>query len=454
MARQRVDIPRELALKVLRRTETSLSFPKLLLDQSEARSALMEQRSKAFTYELVMGTLRRRGTLDWAIGTVCGTPIDKLTPWIRNILRIGMYQILYLGGVPKSAAVDESVKLAKKYGHAGTVGLVNAVLRNSNKEKIFAALEAMDEDQSAGIAIKYSHPAWIVEQLREDWGLEAALKIMTGNNIIAPLVARVNTLRATREELLEELARAEVSASPLAHAPEAVVLEGVSSPPKLNAHKNGRLYFQDTSSMLAAHCLDVEPGMKVLDTCAGPGGKSTHLAALMNNEGVVYALDLHEHRVELIDENAQRLGVKIVEARLGDATKDLAQAYAGMDRVLVDAPCSGLGVARRRVDLKWRLRPERIEEVAQLQTAILERAAACVKSGGILVYSTCTVTRRENDMVVDKFLRAHPEFKIDAGLPETAPKIMKSFATEEGFVRIFPGDEGMDGFFIARLRRM
>ncbi len=202
--------------------------------------------------------------------------------------------------------------------------------------------------------------------------------------------------------------------------------------------------------MLAARCLGVRPGDRVLDVCAGPGGKSTHLAALMKNEGHVFALDLHEHRVELIKENADRLGAKIVEARLADATDDLADKYGEMDRVLVDAPCSGMGVIRRRIDLKWRLRPEQIDELARLQSKILEKAAACVKRGGILLYCTCTITRRENSEIVEAFLGAHTDFKPDEALPE----IIEKYATKEGFARILPGEDDMDGFFIARLRRL
>lgn len=434
---------------MIRRTETALSFPKLLIEQSEQRT-LAQQRQKAFTYELVMGTLRRRGTLDWAVGKICETPLGELTPWIRNILRMGMYQILYLDRVPKSAAVDESVKLAKKYGHSGTAGLVNAVLRNAKREKLLAEIDSLDEQNAAELAVKYSHPEWLVDLLTKERGRDAAVKIMENNNAIAPLAARVNTLRITREALVKKLEREGVSASLLPQAEEAVQLEGVSAPQRLEAHRSGLLYFQDPSSMLAAHCLDVEPGHKTLDVCAGPGGKSTHLAALMQNAGKIYALDAHEHRVALIEENARRLGVEIIEARKGDATGELADEYGEMDRVIVDVPCSGIGVIRRRVDLKWRLKPEQIEKLARLQSKILEKAAACVRPGGILVYCTCTITRRENSEVVGEFLDSRPDFVYDAKLPENIEK----YATPERFAQILPGDGNMDGFFIARLKRL
>lgn len=449
MPRQKVDTSREHALKALRRTETTLSFPKLIIGRSEA-TTLLEKRQKAFTYELVMGTLRRRGTLDRSLEDLCETPLAKLTPWIRNILRMGMYQILYLDGVPKSAAVDESVKLAKKYGHSGTAGLVNAVLRNASRDRLAELLDSLDDENPADLAVKYSHPEWVVELLIEEWGRDRAIAIMEGNNAVPPLAARVNTLRTTRDALLEKLEQEGIRAAPLPQTTEAVRLEGVTSPARLRAHKEGELYFQDPGSMLAAHCLGARPGDRVLDVCAGPGGKATHLAALMENEGQIFALDLHEHRIALIEENASRLGAKIIEAKRGDATHDLAGEYGEMDGVIVDAPCSGLGVIRRRVDLKWRLKPERIDELARLQSRILENAAACVRPGGMLLYCTCTITRRENSGIVEAFLRAHTDFERDTAFPE----ILEKYATDAGFVQIMPGDEDMDGFFIARLRRL
>jgi 16S rRNA (cytosine967-C5)-methyltransferase len=363
---------------------------------------------------------------------------------------MGLFQILYLDRVPKSAAVDESVKLAKKYGHAGTAGLVNAVLRNAKREELMQAIESLGEERIADISAKYSHPPWLVELVVEEWGREGALEILRRNNAIPPLTARVNTLRTTRERLLQELKSDGVRANSLAQAEEGIELQDVPGPSSLDAFKRGLLYFQDAASMLAARCLAVEPGQKVLDVCAGPGGKATHLAALMENSGKIYALDFYDHRVALIEENAGRLGANIIEARKQDATGDLAAYHGGMDRVIADVPCSGIGVIRRRLDLKWRLKPERIDELARLQSEILEKAAQCVRPGGILLYCTCTMTRKENDETVRAFLGGHSEFKLDPRLPNCVEK----YLTKEGWVRIMPGDENMDGFFIARFKRL
>ena len=449
MPRPKVDPAREQALQILHRTETSLSFPKLLIEYSVER-AVSTERDKALTYQLVIGTLRHRGTLDWALRKLCKTPLEDLTPWIRNILRMGLYQILFLDRIPKSAAVDESVKLAKRYGHAGTAGLVNAVLRNAKRDQLLHSIQSLGEDAIPDIAAKYSHPEWLAELLLNDWGKEKAIETMKHNNAIPPLTARVNTLRATRDALLQEFETEGIQARPLPHTDETIELISVSAPWKLDAHKRGLFYLQDPSSMLAAHCLAAQPGEKVLDVCAGPGGKATHSAALMNNAGEIYALDVYDHRIKLIEENARRLGATIIETHKQDATADLKSRYGEMDRVVADVPCSGLGVIRRRVDLKWRLRPEQIDELVRLQSAILDSAAECVRRGGILLYCTCTVTRRENSEMVKDFLHHHPEFTIDA----SPPKQLEKYLSEEGSVQIMPGDDDMDGFFIARLRRL
>ncbi|RJP14309.1 MAG: 16S rRNA (cytosine(967)-C(5))-methyltransferase RsmB [Candidatus Abyssobacteria bacterium SURF_5] len=448
MPKQLVDPAREQALKILRKTEAALSFTKLLLASQEEAAA--SDLARAFIHQLVMGALRTRGTLDWALSRQSTTPLEELSSWIRNILRLGLYQILYLDRVPKSAAVDESVKLAKKYGHAGTAGLVNAVLRNSHREELLRAVDALPEDNAADLSVKYSHPQWMVEQFIQDWGSERTITILKNNNKMPPLSARVNALRTDRRKLLEQLEREGVQASPVPLLEEAVEFAAGATPWKLPAHEKGLFYLQDVSSMFASYCLDVRPGHTVLDACAGPGGKATHLAALMRNQGKINALDVHEHRLGLIRENAARLGAAIVETKEQDATEDLTPLFSGADRVLADVPCSGLGVIRRRVDLKWRLRPEQIPALVELQAKILERASECLKPGGLLVYSTCTIAKRENERLVEGFLSRHSRFEVDPHVP----KPLEKYLTSKGFVQILPGDENMDGFFIARLRRL
>jgi 16S rRNA (cytosine967-C5)-methyltransferase len=448
MPKQLVDPTREQALKILRKTETALSFPKLLMTSQEESATA--RRARALVYQLVMGTLRYRATLDWALDRKSSAPVTELSSWIRNILRMGLYQILFLDRIPKSAAVDESVKLAKKYGHAGTAGLVNAVLRNSHREELLQAIEDMPEDNPADLAVKYSHPQWMVETLLADWGMEQTIRILKNNNVIPPVTGRVNTILTERERLLAELQEQGVHVSALPLAVEAVEFAGDGSPQNSAAYEKGLFYLQDVSSMLAAHCIDAQPGQRVLDACAGPGGKATHMAALMRNEGEIYALDAHAHRVALIEENARRLGARIIQARRQDATEDLTAAYGGVDRALTDVPCSGLGVIRRRIDLKWRLRPQQVDELARLQSAILERAAECVRPGGLLVYCTCTITRKENAGLVKQFLQRHTLFRV----APVAPAVPEKYVDDEGFAQILPGDDNMDGFFIARLKRL
>jgi 16S rRNA (cytosine967-C5)-methyltransferase len=327
---------------------------------------------------------------------------------------------------------------------------VNAVLRNSKREEFLNSVESLDDNCLSDIPMKYSHPAWMVELLVEDWGRETAIEILRRNNDIPPLVARVNTLRTTRDMLVRQLDADGIMAAPLPQTGEAVKIHSAQAPPSdIQAHKDGLLYFQDAASMLAVQCLDARPGQEIIDVCAGPGGKATHIAALMENKGKILALDIHDHKVGLVQDNAQRLGVSIIETRKEDATAGLEAYHGKMDRVLADVPCSGIGVIRRRLDLKWRLVPERIDECASIQARILESAAECVRTGGILLYCTCTVTQKENSGTVQDFIRRHPEFKID---PELPPHLEK-YRTKQGFVQIMPGSEDMDGFFIARLRR-
>ncbi|GAB4341456.1 MAG: 16S rRNA (cytosine(967)-C(5))-methyltransferase RsmB [Candidatus Abyssubacteria bacterium] len=447
--KHKVDPIREDALKILRRTESALSFPKILIEYSVERMATTA-RERAFEYQLVMGVLRYRGTLDWALEKLCDSPVEQLTPWIRNILRMGLYQILFLDRIPQSAAVDESVKLAKRYGHRGTAGLVNAVLRNAKKNELLRELQSLDEESFPNLAAKYSHPQWLVELLVNEWGRPRAVEIMKRNNEIPPLTARCNTLCTSRDALLRKLESEGIRAGALPHVPEGIEFPASTTPWRLKAHKRGLFYLQDASSMLAASCLGAEPGQTILDACAGPGGKATHLAALMRNRGKIYALDLYEHRLKLVRDNARRLGVRIIEPRLQDATRDLAREYAGVDAALVDAPCSSLGVIRRRVDLKWRLRHEQIGQLADLQRSILERVAECVRPGGTLLYCTCTITREENTDIVEGFLASHPEFAAEKEFPARVAR----YTRQDGFVQVLPGQNNMDGFFIARLRRL
>ncbi len=411
---------------------------------------------RAFITELVYGTLRRLNTLDWVLGSFLQKPLAGLPPRIRNILRLGAYQLLYLDRVPDSAACNESVNLARRYGHPGTVKLVNAVLRNVARRKGQLAFPDLAADPGQGIAVKYSHPAWLVRRWLAEFGQAQTEELCRANNEIPPNMIRTNTLKITRPELKRVLATKGVESREGRFAPETLLIDGFRSIGDLQAFNSGFFMVQDESSTLAGHALNPSPGSLVIDACSAPGGKSTHLAQLMGNQGHIISADLYPHKLELIRENAARLGVDIIEPVLIDAA-ELDRTYGGQaDYVLVDAPCSGLGVLRRRPEIKWRQDPARFEELHNLQVKLLAGAAGCLKPGGVMVYSTCTITREENLEVVEEFLRQHQTFELAGlagNLPAALAEMTGAAAMDRGYLQLLPHVHGTDGFFLARLRR-
>lgn len=438
-----------------------------LVDQEEAYSNLAlnsvlekyrpEKQDRGFVTELAYGALRTQNTLDWVLGRFLKKPVTGLTPWIRNILRSGVYQLMFMDRVPVSAAVNESVNLAKRYGHKGTVGLVNGVLRNVVRSLPDIAFPDPEKEPVQHIAVKYSHPEWLVKRWLKEYGFTETVELCKANNEIPPNAVRTNTLRISRAELKNRLEDEGLQVMEGHLAPETLIIEGFKSVGSIAAHREGLFLVQDESSTLVGHALKPAPGSMVIDACSAPGGKTTHLAQLMGNRGRIVACDIHEHKLDLVRENVGRLGIIIIEPVLLDATR-LHEEYSGQaDYILVDAPCSGLGVLRRRPEIRWRKKPEQIAELHELQLAILDSAARCLKPGGALVYSTCTVTEEENTGVVKEILRRHPELKPEslAGcLPESLPDLSGLETIPDGYVQFLPHRHGTDGFFIARFRRV
>ncbi len=415
-----------------------------------------EKLDRGFITELVYGTLRTLHTLDWVLGHFLKKPLAGLPASIRNILRMGVYQILYLDKVPDSAACNESVNLAKQYGHAGTVKLVNGVLRNIARKRGQLDFPDIAKEPVQGIAIKYFHPAWLVQRWVEEFGPAVTEELCRANNEIPPNTVRTNTLKTTRDELKQILAGEGVETKEGRFAPETLVIDGFKSIGGLQAHQAGLFMVQDESSTLVGHALKPAPDSLVIDACSAPGGKSTHLAQLMANQGHIISVDIHPHKLELVRDNAARLGVEIIEPILLDAT-ELDQKYAGRaDYVLVDAPCSGLGILRRRPEIRWRKNPAQIAGLQSLQAKILDSAARCLKPGGVLVYSTCTVTREENTDVIAGFLRKSGDFTLESLVGYLPPGLLHMPGTQtidRGYLQFLPHIHGTDGFFIARIRK-
>jgi 16S rRNA (cytosine967-C5)-methyltransferase len=436
-----LDKPREQALAILRRAEDGV-FAGALLEQARPSFSPLDN---AFILELVYGTLRNRERIDWALDQFSKKPVRKTDPWTRNILRLGAYQLLFLDRVPASAAVNTSTELAKHHGKKP--GYANGLLRNLERNRNAVAWPG-PADPVKHLSVLYSHPAWLVRRWVERFGVEAAEALLASNNQPAPLTVRTNTLKTTREELKASLESQGVWTRETAFSPAG--LEIVSSHAgitTLQAFQDGWFMVQDQAAQLVGMLLAPKPGETVLDACAAPGGKATHLAEMMKDEGTVVALESDPRRIERIRDNSRRLRTTIILPVVGDATTFREGTY---DKILIDAPCSGLGVLRRHPDGRWTKSEKTIREKQALQRKILENCSRLLKPGGALVYATCTTEPEENEEVINAFLAGHPEFALDdprPHLPASAGKLVD----DKGFFRTFPAELEMDGFFGARM---
>ena len=439
---------REVALKIINDVIHNHAYANIALAREINRQKLSDQ-DRRFITELVYGTIKAKATIDWMIGHYINRPLDKIAPVILNILRMGMYQIFFLSKIPVSAACNQSVELTKKYGHTGTVKFVNAVLRNAGRSPEKIVYPDRQKHTAKFLALTYFHPEWLVKRWIKRLGVEAAEELCRINNLTPPLCLRTNTLKNTREELLMILEKEGVSAEPSKWTPEGIVCHSYPALSTLKSLRDGLFQVQDESSMLVAHVLDPKPGEFIIDTCAAPGGKSTHIAALMQNKGRLLSADIHDHKLTITRENAERLGITMIETKVLDATTIGNQYPSQADRVLVDAPCSGLGVLRRKADSRWRKEESMLRELPILQQEILRSAAECVKVGGILVYSTCTTEPEENQQVVEKFLQDRPNFAL-----EKTSSFIPTPVDDAKMIQLWPHVDQVDGFFIARMIRM
>lgn len=400
--------------------------------------------------ELVLGVLRRQGTLDHLLSSLVSQPLGRLDPLLLVLLRVGLYQLVYLDRIPESAAVNESVKLAKRMVPRAS-GLVNAVLRNYLRRGKEIRFPDPQEEPAHSMAARHSHPLWLVRQWIGQLGEDEAERLARASSLQAPLTLRVNTLHTGRDELLERLSSAGVAAVPCCFSPHGIQVEGRCSVPDLPGFREGLFTVQDEASQLAGLLLEPRPGERLLDACAAPGGKATHLAQQMEDRGELVAMDLSASKLSLVDEAARRLGIGIIRTRRGDLRRGEGLPGGPFDRILVDAPCSGLGVIRRNPEAKWRLSPADIDRLAETQKGMLANAAGLLRPGGTLLYSTCSTSREENEAVVHDFLSRRDDFVLE-DLKEAFPRWRDLFS-DEGMMRSWPHRHGMDGFFAARLRR-
>lgn len=443
---------REMALKTLKAVEEEGAYANLELNKVLEKYK-PSKLDRAFATEIVYGTLRTLNTLDWIISRFLKQPLASQTPWIRNILRLATYQLVYMDKVPAAAACNEAVELSKKYAYGGVVKFVNGVLRNITRNLDKIEFPNIDEDPISHVALKYSHPSWMVERWLKEYGLKETIALCKANNEIPPNTVRTNTLRISRSELIDRFEGEGLRAKETNYAIEGLNIESFVSLRTLKTFKEGLFQVQDESSMLVGHVLNPAYGSRVIDATGAPGGKSTHIAQLMKNTGVILSYDIHPHKINLIKENARRLGMLNIKATVGDAREMSADLHNWADYVLLDAPCSGLGVLRRRPDSRWRKEPYQIPAIVRLQRDLLESVCQCVRPGGVLLYSTCTITNEENLGQIKAFLKDHSEFVLE----DIAPLLPANMANEpginDGYLQLLPHVHGMDGFFMARMRK-
>lgn len=437
-----VSIARACAFDVVREVFEQDAYADVAFRRAAERRVL-ERRDRSLAMRLAYGAIQRKATLDHLIERLTDRPVARLDGAVLAALRIGLYQLLYLEGVPDHAAVDESVELAKSGSNGGHT-LVNAALRRAARDGR-SLLEELSDDDAAQAAMLHSHPLWVAELWWRGLGPDDARLLMARDNEPAESAVRANTLRTDAAELAAALERegARPRGDPV--VPEAVVLDAPYDLHGSPLFESGALMPQSRASMLVAHAVDPEPGETVLDLCAAPGAKTTHLAALMGDEGRVAALDLDPRRARAIEHNCRRLGVGCVEVRQGDAAE--ARFPGEFDRVLVDPPCSDLGTLQSRPDARWRKQPSQVAELTRLQARILDAAAASVRAGGRLVYSTCTIDEAENERQIDAFLERHPNFAVI----DLSPLYPEAARGQLGFIQTLPHRHDTDGFFIAAL---
>ncbi|WP_048602552.1 16S rRNA (cytosine(967)-C(5))-methyltransferase RsmB [Rubeoparvulum massiliense] len=443
---------REFVLQTLNRVDEGEAYANL---ESHAvlEHASLSSRDAGLYTELVYGTIQRQNTLDYYIQQfVVAKQWRKMESWVRNLVRMSIYQLQYLNKIPAHAVINEAVELAKRYGHPGTASFVNAVLRNVTRHPERLAIPDT-LPKSERIALETSHPTWMIECWLEQYGEAETYRIAEANLRRAHQHVRVNLLRTTREEVATQLEQEGFTVEPSPYLPEGLRILRGGSVARSTSFRQGYCTIQDENAMLVAQLLQPLPGSKVLDACAAPGGKTGHLAELMENRGEVIAVDLHPHKRQLIAEQMERLQLTIVQPHAGDVRTMLKELDQTFDFILLDAPCSGLGVLRRKPEIKWRKQEEEILQLAQLQLELLEAVANYLKPGGFLVYSTCTIMPQENEAVVAQFLNSHENFK---GVPPTSMVFKDLPACSDaklGSLLVLPYLTDGDGFFMARIQR-
>lgn len=447
---------RHLARLVLDQYENEDAYLNLALTRVLNEFNQADQREKAFCSELVYGVLRHLLKIDFFLGRLLSRPLDSLKPTVKNVLRIAIYELTQLLNTPEHAVVNSAVAEIKKTKYAGLAGLINGVLRNFLRQRHQIALPDRQRDPVHYLEVEYSHPQWLIEHWLERFGFEATESILKADNEKPPLTARINQYLVNCSDFKAELTSQGIIWCQGCFLEEAISLRNLpKSLEGLSVFQDGKIFVQDESSMLVAHLVEPHPHETIIDLCAAPGGKSTHMAELTKDQCRIISVDDHPHKIDLIKENASRLKLESIEPVLGDARDIFAKDNRAVDAVLVDAPCSGTGVLRRRIDARYRRRPEDIKALAALQKDILQQAACLVRPGGRLIYSTCTLEPEENQVQIKQFLENNPDYQIEP-YSKYLPAEINLYSTDNNqqWLTLLPVTDGGDGFFMCRLKRI
>lgn len=404
----------------------------------------LDRRDAALATRLCFGVLQTRMTLDWYLEQRCTGGLKKLEPKVLSILRISLYQILYMDKIPPSAAVNEGVQLTKQHcRNPRAAGMVNGVLRGILRDMPLPLPQGRDDLET--LSLQTSHPRWLVEEFAQELGMDGVQAWLNADNDQPPTTAQVNTCLCSMEQAMAELEQDGVEVTRHPWLTGCLLLAGTGDLERLSSYQKGHFYIQDAAARLAVTAAQIQPGQRVLDCCAAPGGKSFAAGVDMNNQGEIISCDIHVHKIKLLQAGANRLGLTILEAQLQSAAQRRQDWVEGFDAVLVDVPCSGLGIIRKKPDIRYK-DPKPLDGLPTVQKEIVDNCAAYVRPGGVMIYATCTLRAKENQDVVTWFLQRHPEFTLEAfDLPH--------WGRQEGMMTFWPHIHHTDGFFVARLRK-
>lgn len=452
-----MDKTRKLALEILYKIDKEGAYSNIVLNEMLNKNKNnLNKKDIGLISEIVYGVTTWKLTLDEIIKNHSSVKIKKISPWILNILRMSIYQIVFLDKIPKSAAVNEGVNLAKRYGNKGSIGFTNAVLRKIDKKDYEDLFEIKDKKEM--ISKTTSMPIWIIEEfIKEGLTYEQIKEICINSNKRPNISIRVNKLKTTKESLIEKLKAKNIDVTEKSELDDFIILNKAKDIENMEEFKQGLFTVQDEAAGLTALILNPKENEEVLDACSSPGGKTTYMAEIMKNKGKIEALDIHEHRTKLVEEAANRLEINIIKVHLQDATKFNKEYEEKFDKILLDVPCLGIGVLKRKPDIKWQRKLEDIKKITKIQTEILNTCSSYLKKGGELVYSTCSIFKSENQDIINKFVEENENFKIqEIILPKHAEDIknyFEKFIIDRKFLQVYQNQK-TDGFFICKLLRV